>query len=92
MNEESIGISLHLVSRMDDFIMDSLKPRKQVERKTVIEFKHFPYHFVFLSPSVETLPSLNLVTMFSGHGISKRSYFSRRAFYKDTFSSMCFNM
>lgn len=46
MNEESIGISLDLVSRMDDFITSSLKTRK-VERKSVIDFRHFPHHFVF---------------------------------------------
>ena len=92
MNEESIGISLDLVSRIDDFIMGSLKPRRQVERKTVIDFRHVPHHFVFLSPTVETLPLLNLVTMFSGHGKSKRSYVSRRDFYKDRFSSICLNV
>lgn len=39
MNEESVGISLDLVSRMDDFIMDSLKPKKQSGRK-MLELYH----------------------------------------------------
>lgn len=73
--------------------MGSLKPRK-VERKAVIDFRHFPHHFVFVFvfKSISGNIAIAEVTMLGECGMSKRSYFSRRGFYKDRFSSICFNV
>lgn len=78
--------------------MGSLKSRRPVKRKTVVDFRHFSHQFSCCLFVCLLSISGNIAIAEFGHHvlvdmvILKKSYFSRRGFYKDSFSSICFDV